>query len=171
MPTPPPEPMADAKDEIEETARTGAVAFICAFLDGLHSYTYSHRSHLPAGHDATDFMQCLDKVKSFCKARPDWTLRTYLHSQKEYRSDYEAGMALKRLQGVVEKFEEQVGFKLDREYEGRNRELAEGLKAILAGRQAKARALVARTEAIAILRRMEFAVEGLKKALEDADNG
>ena len=74
MPTPPLEPVPPPKNETEEQARKSAVEFIQFLMAALNRYTYNHRSHLPCGFDATDFMDNLENVFKFCKERPDWSL-------------------------------------------------------------------------------------------------
>lgn len=74
MPTPPPRPVQEPKDDKEKTAREEAVDNIRKLCDYLSDYAYDTRSHMPDGLDYTNFTDALRQVKKFCKARPDWTL-------------------------------------------------------------------------------------------------
>lgn len=74
MPTPPPEPVDDSVSEEEKRERKSAVDIVVRILDGFYDYSYSTRSHMPAGMDFTEFIDALNKIKQFAVERPDWTL-------------------------------------------------------------------------------------------------
>jgi hypothetical protein len=69
-----PEPIETPHDESEKRDRAQAQAFITSALQGFYAYAYDARSHMPEGLDFTDFTEAIDALRTFARARPDWTL-------------------------------------------------------------------------------------------------
>lgn len=138
MPTLPPKPIEEPRDEMERIARMGAVSFIEKLCQYLCDYVYSTRSHVPGGMDSTDLEGSINQVLKFAMARPDWTLHILNKVMVEYGPNYAPQIEMERLQRVVSDFESESGLKLE-EYGWQNGELAKAVKVVVeAGSPGKA---------------------------------
>jgi hypothetical protein len=72
MPTLPPEPVKESASKEEYEQRVKALFFINKFLDCVDGWAYATRSYMPNGVDSTEFMDAVNKVRSFVRSRPDW---------------------------------------------------------------------------------------------------